>query len=94
MRVRREVAKNSNIADRYMLAYLARDRDKDVRWFVALHKNTPPKSLALLARDPCRIVRAAVAMNPNTPIEYLKLLAGDEDGGIRWIVTHKLDMTA
>jgi len=65
------------------LQLLARDENREVRWWVARNTNTPVSILEQLAGDEDGTVRRGVAENPNTPVRILVRLAGDEAWQVR-----------
>ena len=57
------------------LAKLANNEDKEVRYLVAYHRNTPATALQQLAEDSYELTVFAVAKNLNTPPETLEVIA-------------------
>jgi len=62
---------------------LAKDKDPDIRYYVARNRNTPREVLLILSKDQDENIRSYVAENPNTPPEALLDLAKDRDENIR-----------
>ena len=79
-----ELAKTSN--DINILDILAKDKSFDIRYYVAINRNTPAETLSILAKDIDWVVRHHVAYNGNTPVEALIILAKDKDWGTRYYV--------
>ena len=55
----------------HVLEGLARDKDADVRWMVAMNPTCPTHVLETLAKDQFAKVRHPVASNPNWPVEII-----------------------
>ena len=72
-----------NNASPEILEKLAEDKEKWVRFAVAMNPNTPAEAFMKLAEDKDDDVRWKVAYNPNTPIDILRKLADDEYGYVR-----------
>ena len=62
-----------------LLKALAKDKNSEVKQYVAKNPNTPVTSLEALAQDEKYDVRRSVAENPNTPVALLEALAKDEN---------------
>jgi hypothetical protein len=57
------------------LDYLSKDKDSDIRFWVALNRNTSPETLDYLSKDKDSDVRCAVVFNSNTSQETLKQMS-------------------
>ena len=75
-------------SDPETLARLAKDKDEDVRFFVADNENTPPETLAKLAKDENTNVRYNVAGNSHTPSEILVELSKDKKSFVHQAVAY------
>jgi hypothetical protein len=69
----------SDVKSPGFLDYLSKDKDSDVRWWVALNPNTSPKTLDYLSKDEDYYVRWWVVRNSNTTSETLKQMSIDEE---------------
>jgi hypothetical protein len=67
----------------YLLEYMAKDRNTEIRANVASNPNTPSSALLMLVTDTSSRVRGGVARNENTPPSALSSLANDEDESVR-----------
>jgi hypothetical protein len=65
----------SNVKSPGFLDYLSKDKDSDVRFWVAINRNTTPETLDYLSKDEDYDVRRNVAWNHNTSQETLKQMA-------------------
>jgi hypothetical protein len=72
-----------SITQAEVLAHLAEDPDRGVRFMASQNSATPPEVLAQLAEDTDRGVRANVAGNTSTPPEIVARLAEDFDDSVR-----------
>ena len=69
-RMKLELAKNKRTSKK-ILTILSKDKDSDVRCWVADNSNTPKEVLTILSKDKDSNIRYRVAANPNTPKETL-----------------------
>ena len=72
-----------NKTPKFVLNWLANDKEYYVRRAVAENPNTSTETLERLANDKYWTVRCWVAYNPNTPQETLERLANDRDWYVR-----------
>ena len=78
--IQMELVQDPNVDSDILDELADSNSDKDswkVRYGVATHNNTLPKTLAKLSADPVDSIRSTVAANPNTPIDALRQLAND-----------------
>lgn len=73
-----EVIKNHTISG-VVLEALARSRDPDIRFEVAMKRRNTRRAFELLAEDDDASVRHRVACNPKTPADILRRLSLDFD---------------
>lgn len=91
--MRQWVAHNKTVS-REILATLAADSDRQVRWMVAQKRSAGSDLLGELARDPDEAVRSRVANNPGTPVSVLRLLAMDPAASVAEIARERLHSMA
>ena len=60
-----------------ILEILAKDDDRDVRFFVAMKNSLPLHLMVLLSRDQDEGVRMRIACNRKVPIDVLRYLSAD-----------------